>query len=241
MRRTLLATVSVLALGVGAGFFMRRRRDGARCVDEVTRMPAADPAELTRRFLLYFVLPVWLAAGVADWLCHRAAHIEETTGVKESLIHLLMLAEVSVPVIAGLLFEITSPVLGLMIASFLLHDATALWDVSYALTRRRISPIEQHVHSYLEMMPLMAIAFLAVLHWSDLMALAGLAKPPVSRAIRLKGRPLPSRYLAAVLSANAFLELLPYLEELQRTLAYAEHRNDVDVIEHRMTEGNARG
>jgi hypothetical protein len=25
-----------------------------------------DEAELTRRFVLYFVLPVWLAAGVAD-------------------------------------------------------------------------------------------------------------------------------------------------------------------------------
>ena len=26
--------------------------------------------------LMYFVLPVWLAAGFADYLCHRAAAIE---------------------------------------------------------------------------------------------------------------------------------------------------------------------
>ena len=35
--------------------------------------------------LMYFILPLWLAAGFADWLCHRATHIETTTGAKESL------------------------------------------------------------------------------------------------------------------------------------------------------------
>lgn len=43
---------------------------------------------------------VWLVAGFADWLCHRASHIESTTGAKESLIHLLMFAEVGVPLLA---------------------------------------------------------------------------------------------------------------------------------------------
>jgi hypothetical protein len=42
---------------------------------------------------MYFVLPVWLAAGFADYLCHRAASIETTSGPKESLLHLLQLAE----------------------------------------------------------------------------------------------------------------------------------------------------
>jgi hypothetical protein len=45
----------------------------------------------------------------------------------------------------------------LMIGSFLVHEATALWDVSYATTAREVTPIEQHVHSFLEMIPLMAI------------------------------------------------------------------------------------
>ncbi|MGX7871527.1 hypothetical protein ACVDG5_000110 [Mesorhizobium sp. ORM6] len=31
-----------------------------------------DPMVL---ILMYFVLPVWLIAGFADWLCHRATHI----------------------------------------------------------------------------------------------------------------------------------------------------------------------
>jgi len=47
----------------------------------------SDPTVL---ILMYFVLPIWLLSGFADWLCHRATHIETTTGAKESLIHLLM-------------------------------------------------------------------------------------------------------------------------------------------------------
>src|SRR3954447_26306353 len=32
-----------------------------------------DPAEVTRSILMYFILPLWVAAGFADYLCHRAA------------------------------------------------------------------------------------------------------------------------------------------------------------------------
>jgi hypothetical protein len=46
--------------------------------------------------------PAWLASRFANWMCHRASHIETTTGAKESLIHLLMFAEVSVPLPAAM-------------------------------------------------------------------------------------------------------------------------------------------
>jgi hypothetical protein len=98
---------------------------------------AASVVEVTRNFLMGVVLPLWLAAGLADWACHRATDIETTTGAKESLMHLLMLTEAAIPVRAGLFLQITSPVIALMIASFLLHDMTALWDVSYAVTLRK--------------------------------------------------------------------------------------------------------
>ncbi len=35
--------------------------------------------------LMYFVLPLWLLAGFAYYLCHRAAHIENSTEPKEFL------------------------------------------------------------------------------------------------------------------------------------------------------------
>ena len=40
--------------------------------------------EVLRGMLMYFVMPLWLAAGFADYLCHRATHIERTSGWKES-------------------------------------------------------------------------------------------------------------------------------------------------------------
>lgn len=43
-------------------------------------MPNSEAAVLV---LLYFILPLWLAAGFADYLCHRASNIELTTGYKD--------------------------------------------------------------------------------------------------------------------------------------------------------------
>jgi hypothetical protein len=47
--------------------------------------------------LMYFVMPVWLAAGFADYLCHRAASLETTSGWKETLLYLLQLVEMAIP------------------------------------------------------------------------------------------------------------------------------------------------
>lgn len=177
-----------------------------------------DPAQATRVLLLYFVVPLWLAAGVADWLCHRRTNIQDTSGPKESLIHLLMLAEMGVPVLAALLLEITAAVLVLMAAAFILHEATALWDVRYAAARREVTPIEQHVHSFLEIVPLMALAFIAVLHWPQVLAVLGLGPEPADWGLRPKRDPLPMRYVVGVLAAVTLLEALPYGEELWRCL-----------------------
>src|SRR4029453_16909971 len=61
-----------------------------------------------------------------------------------------------------------------MIICFFLHEATALWDVSYASATREVTPIEQHVHSFLEMMPLMGFVLIAILNWEQFLALFGL-------------------------------------------------------------------
>ncbi|MFL5265921.1 MAG: hypothetical protein ACJ8AH_04880 [Stellaceae bacterium] len=132
----------------------------------------SDPTVMT---LMYFVVPLWLLAGFADWLCHRASHIATTTGAKESLIHLLMFTEVGVPLVAVLFLDVNAGIILLMIGSFLVHEATALWDVSHATTAREVTPIEQHVHSFLEMIPLMAIVAIVGMHWGQFLALFGLA------------------------------------------------------------------
>jgi hypothetical protein len=66
---------------------------------------------------MYFVLPVWLAAGFADYLCHRAAAIEVTSGWKASLLHLPQLGEMAIPTLAAIFFETNALVIGTMVGA----------------------------------------------------------------------------------------------------------------------------
>ena len=109
--------------------------------------------EILVAILMYVVLPLWLAAGFADYICHRASHIERTSGWKESMLHLVQFGEMAVPVLAALFLEIKSGVILIMMAFLILHQATAIWDVQYASETREVCPTEQHVHSVLEMLP----------------------------------------------------------------------------------------
>jgi hypothetical protein len=224
MKTVLFAGASALALAVGAGWTVRAAKPYATCSAQNTlsledaQPGSAETARVTRNFLLYFVIPVWIGAGLADWLCHRASDVEHTGGPEESLLHLLMLAEVGVPALAALFLEVTSPLFGLMIAAFVLHQATALWDVAYAVAVREVTPVEQQVHDFLALMPLMALSFLAVLHWQEFLGLFGLDDGSAQRGIKPKRDPLPTPVLATILGAIAVFNGLPYLEELWRGL-----------------------
>ncbi|WP_442756241.1 diguanylate cyclase [Methylocystis sp. JAN1] len=169
----------------------------------------------TAVMLMYFILPLWLLAGVADWLCHKATHIARTSGPKESFIHLLMFAEIGLPLLAAIFLDVNALIIGLMIVMFLLHEATALWDVDYAVSRRRVTPLEQHVHSFLEMIPLMAILLIVARHWPQFLALFGAGGETARFDLAWKADPLPPAYVVAALVA-AFVVALLYFEELFR-------------------------
>jgi hypothetical protein len=176
-----------------------------------------DPSA-AQLMLMYFVLPLWLAAGFADYLCHRATSIETTSGPKESLLHLLQFAEMAVPTLAAIFLEINALVLLVMIVSLVLHQLTAMWDVCFAYHRREVTPIEQHVHSVLEMLPLTALLIIVALHWPQFLALLGVGTEPAGFTLRLKEPPLPWLYVAAMLTLVLLFEVLPYAEELMRGL-----------------------
>ena len=176
-----------------------------------------DPL-VAQSMLMYFVLPLWLAAGFADYLCHRATSIETTSGPKESLLHLLQFSEMAIPTLAAIFLEINALVILVMIVSLILHQLTAMWDVHYAYHRREVTPIEQHVHSLLEMLPLTALLIVVALHWPQFLALFGAGNEPMDFSLRLKDPPLPWLYVTAVLTLVILFEVLPYVEELVRTL-----------------------
>ena len=165
--------------------------------------------------LMYVVMPVWVLAGLADYACHRAARIENNAGTPESLLHLLQFGLVGIPVMLALFLEITAGFFLLAALFLLLHHLTAYIDVRYADGTRGVAPLEQMVHSFLELAPLTAFLLLAALYWPQLLSLFS---DQADCGLRLKQEPLPAAYVAGLLGATLLLNAVPYLEELTRTL-----------------------
>ncbi|WP_454737876.1 diguanylate cyclase [Cupriavidus necator] len=200
-------------------------------------MPTATTADLqafehaARLVLMYGLVPLWLLAGLGDWLCHRATHIERNAGAPESLMHMLMLAEVGLPLLMVLFLEVNALMIGVVLAAVVIHEATAWWDVQYASTRRHIAPVEQHMHSLLEVLPLTAASYVVVMHWGQFLALFGLGSEPARMALALKAEPLPPAYLAGLLVAVVVLAGLPYLEELWRCVRWRRREREAALAQ----------
>jgi hypothetical protein len=173
----------------------------------------------TASLLIFAVLPLWIAAGLADYFCHRATSIETTSGTLESVLHLVQFALVGLPVTLALFVDINAGYFLIAGIFVVLHHAVAAVDLVFANPRRRIAPREQMVHSFLEILPITALMLLAVLYWPQLLALFGLGpqEPVFAPRIRL----LPVALIVGILGAAFLLNFLPYLEELLRCIAQA--------------------
>lgn len=174
--------------------------------------------------ILFVFLPLWILAGFGDWLFHRATKISTTSGIRESLLHQVMLVELGIPTLAGLFLEINALVIALMIAGFLLHEITVFADLRYTIDKRRIPPGEQIVHSFQELLPLTLLTLVIFLHWDQFVALVTM-NGQANFSLELKREPLPPSYLAALLLAAGLLVVLPFMEELWRCYRHAARRH----------------
>jgi hypothetical protein len=168
--------------------------------------------ELLWKVLAYGALPAWLLAGAADWLCHRRTAIERTSGSRESRMHLLLHVQIALPVLLGLWLEINAGLLAFMALCVIAHMITSLLDARFAQPLRYISPIEQQVHSWQEMLPLFALVCVALLHvdaWRD---------PEWLPTARTQPVPAPWRVLLPVAFAGGFAMIL---EEYLRGRAHS--------------------
>jgi hypothetical protein len=133
---------------------------------------------------------------------------------KESLVHLWMFAEVAVPLLAASFLETNALVIAPMIAGFIAHQLTALWDVTFANDKRRVTPIEQQVQSFLELMPLTGVVIVIIFNWPQFPSLFGLSPEAAPFPIALKPDPLPWAYVTASYPPSCSSNCYPYLEEL---------------------------
>jgi hypothetical protein len=154
-------------------------------------------------FLIWGLYPAWLLAGAGDYLCHRTTSIERTSGATESWLHLAQFACLGIAFACAVLLQISAAVFLVVGALVLAHSVLAYMD-----GRRRILPIEQSVHGFMEVLPLVAVALLGVRHWQEISA--GATTFALHSTLDLE------RVL--LLSSFAVLAGLPVLEELLRTL-----------------------
>ncbi len=200
---TKASSVSVKA---GSRRMATKRKDSTR--------EAAD--EATRRYLMYIIMPVWSVTGFLDWLWHRQTKIETTSGVKESVMHLLMMAEAGAPILTGLFLEMNAGALALMGAGWLAHEITVAWDVNYTISRRKIFPREQQTHGYMQTIPFDIIATMACLHPDQSLSLLGLGSEKPDFKLRFRKPPVPVTDFIAILACMGAVSALPHVEELWR-------------------------
>ena len=166
--------------------------------------------------LMAAVFPLWVAAGLADWACHRRTRIERTSGLAENLFHWFLLAQMGLAMLAVALLQVDAAILLLVAAAFLAHELTVFIELRYVVPRRQVSPIEQMVHSFMEILPLAVLALLAVAHWDQVLPLLGQAPPDWS--LRRKEQPWPPAYLWSAFAAALLFNVLPLAEETRRCL-----------------------
>jgi hypothetical protein len=179
-------------------------------------------AALVECGVLYVVAPVWLLAGFADFSCHRILRIEGSAGVRESSLHLLMLAQLGVAALAALLLDLTAAVFALMLVACLAHEVTTCLDLAYAESRREIPWYEQWVHGVQQAMPWAWLAGWMLVQAPQALALFGLGEAAPVWELRAKDPPISPVYLGTFLTAAALLVCGPFAYEWWRCWRAAE-------------------
>jgi hypothetical protein len=165
--------------------------------------------------LTYVILPIWILAGFADYLCHRASHISQANGAKESALHWLLLAEIGIPLAAATFLKINALMLVFFGVCIAAHELTTHWDLRVALLTRTVTAFEQQVHSVLEGAPVAAAILMFILHWEQAKALFGQGAESADFTLALES---PKNMIAMITIFAAALIFLaaPYAEEFIR-------------------------
>lgn len=165
--------------------------------------------------VMYGCLPLWLIMGSIDYWCHRKSKIETTTGIKESIYHAIMGVQVGIPVFLGLYFEINVTVFLIMFLVLIFHEWVAHHDVAYAANVRKITILEVHVHSFLEVLPFIIVALIAIINWHNFVDFITFNWSG-HMGIELKQKPISSRYITGYFAMMMIADVAPFCEELLR-------------------------
>ena len=212
MKKTAISVISLASAGALAIKLLRKRSGKPG----LGRNYESQASRASQRYLMYVIMPAWGLVGALDWLWHKQTKIETTSGTKESAMHLLMMMEAGLPVVAGLFLEPNAGLLRLMTIGMALHQATVMWDVGYTVSRRKIPAREQHTHTFMETLPFDILAVFACMHPEQFKAMLHLSREKPDFDLRLKRPPLPLSQISAIFGAMGLFVALPHVEELWR-------------------------
>lgn len=156
--------------------------------------------------------PLWLIAGLIDYICHRRSDIAETSGSTESWLHVAQFASLGLTLSLAVLLAITPLTFTLLAILVVVHTILSFMDVSYTEGRRYISPLEQHAHGFMGVLPIVGICLIGVLNWNELQA--------ASWTLDWKQPPIPGWQCVALIGSYFVLAGVPIFEELLRTRTF---------------------
>ena len=82
--------------------------------------------------------------------------------MKESMFHWLLLAEGAIALFTALMYLPSKALVSCLMAVWILHQLTTWLELRYVIAQRLISPIEQMLHSFLEVIPFALVLIVGV-------------------------------------------------------------------------------
>jgi hypothetical protein len=171
-----------------------------------------DLRDLTIGLLVYVLYPLWLAAGAVDYVCHRRTNIAETAGVVESSLHVAQFITMVILFVCAVIFEPTLAVITILAAVAILHLVLSYVDVVYTERKRYISPLEQHAHAFMDVLPIVAVCLLAIL---------GLSAQQSEPGAAFRAQSASAVQLALLIGSFLVFAGGPVIEEFVRTASRA--------------------
>lgn len=169
------------------------------------------------QILLFGVLPAWILAVWMDWICHRMTGMAYGDCTRETVLHLLMAAEIAAAALLVALLQANALVLILLVALWLAYQFTLMADARFAAPRRIVSALERRVHRVLGILSTLALALLCVFHGDQWLAMTGAGTAVADVSLTPRTPPLPYLSYPAIFGAVGLL-ILPFAEELWRGL-----------------------
>jgi hypothetical protein len=173
------------------------------------------------QLLLFVIYPLWLMAGAVDYWCHRRTNIAATSGVVESLLHIAQFATIAIMFAMAVLLQPTAAMIVVIALVSVLHLVLSYVDVAYTQRKRYISPLEQHAHGFLDVLPIAAVCLLAILALSD---------PTAGTGFVTRLQDLQAGELAWLLGSFAIIAGGPVIEEFLRTASGASSHRKAETV-----------